>query len=93
MIEYAAASDLPAVNTLKAQLSNVQVVQDPALTRGTVTLIIGSSFSGLNARPSSAPSSSPSPQPSVSGLSQADGGITASTNICKDQAAFIGSTG
>ena len=90
MIEYAAASDLPAVNTLKAQLSNVQVMLDPALTPGTVTLIIGSSFSGLNAQPSSPPSSSPSPHPSVSGLSQADGGITANTNICKDQAAFTG---
>ena len=90
LIEYAAASDLPAVNTLKAQLSNVQVAHDPALTPGTVTLIIGSSFSALNAQPSSAPSSSPSSQPSVSSLSQAEGGITANTNICQDQAAFTG---
>jgi LCP family protein required for cell wall assembly len=90
LIEYAAASDLPAVNTLKTQLSNVQVAHDPALTPGTVTLIIGSSFSALNAQPSSAPSSSPSSQPSVSSLSQAEGGITANTNICQDQAAFTG---
>jgi LCP family protein required for cell wall assembly len=90
VIEYAAASDLPAVNTLKAQLSNVQVRHDPALTPGTVTVIIGSSFSALNAQPSSGPSSSPSPRPSVSGLSRADGGITANTNICQDQAAFTG---
>jgi len=89
-IEYAAASDLPAVNTLKAQLSNVQVTFDPALTPGTVTLIIGSSFSALNAQPSSAPPESPSSQPSVSGLSRAEGGITADTNICRDQAAFTG---
>ena len=89
-IEYAAASDLPAVNTLKAQLSNVQVTFDPALTPGTVTLIIGSSFSALNAQPSSAPPESPSSQPSVSGLSRAEGGITADTNICQDQAAFTG---
>jgi LCP family protein required for cell wall assembly len=90
VIEYAAASDRPAVNTLKAQLSDVQVRHDPALTPGTVTLIIGSSFSALNAQPSSAPSSSPSSRASVSGLSQADGGITANTNICRDQAAFTG---
>src|SRR5262249_9731910 len=89
-IEYAAASDLPAVNTLEAQLSNVQVTHDPAPTPGTVTLIIGSSFSALNAQPSSAPPQSPSSQPSVSGLSRAAGGITADTNICQDQAAFTG---
>jgi LCP family protein required for cell wall assembly len=93
MIEYAAASDLPAVNTLKAQLSNVQVAHDPALTPGTVTLIVGSSFFALNAQPSSTPSSVPSSQPSVSSLSQADGGITANTNICRDQAAFTGPDG
>ncbi|HEV3291221.1 MAG TPA: LytR C-terminal domain-containing protein, partial [Streptosporangiaceae bacterium] len=93
MIEYAAASDLPAVNTLKAQLSNVQVAHDPALTPGTVTLIVGSSFSALNAQPSSTPSSAPSSQPSVSSLSQADGGITANANICRDQAAFTGPDG
>jgi LCP family protein required for cell wall assembly len=93
VIEYAAASDLPAVNTLKAQLSNVRVKHDRALTPGTITLIIGSSFSALNARPSSAPSSSPSSQPSISSLGQANGGITANTDICKDQAAFTGPDG
>jgi LCP family protein required for cell wall assembly len=93
VIEYAAAADLPAVNTLKAQLSNVQVTHDPALAPGTVTLIVGSSFSALNAQPSSAPSSSPSPQPSISNLSQANGGITGNTNICRDQATFTGPSG
>jgi LCP family protein required for cell wall assembly len=93
VIEYAAASDLPAVNTLKAQLSNVQVKHDRALTPGTVTLIIGSSFSALNAQPSSSPSSSPSSQPSISSVGQANGGITANTDICKDQAAFTGPDG
>jgi LCP family protein required for cell wall assembly len=93
VIEYAAASDLPAANTLKAQLSNVQVKHDRGLTPGTVTLIVGSSFSALNAQPSSAPSSSPSSQPSISSVGQANGGITANTNICKDQAAFTGPDG
>ena len=37
MIEYAAASDMPAVNTLKARVSNVQVVQDSSLTPGTLS--------------------------------------------------------
>jgi LCP family protein required for cell wall assembly len=87
-IEYAAASDLPAVNTLKAQLSNVEVVQDPALTPGTLDLIIGSNFSGLNPSPQSSASSSPSP--SVTAVGAADGAITGNTPICRDQSAFAG---
>ncbi len=90
VIEYAAASDQPAVNTLKAQLSNVEVVQNSSLTPGTIELIIGSSFSALNPPSSSSPSSSASSQPSVSSVSAADGAITANTNICKDTTAFTG---
>ena len=87
VIEYAAASDLPAVNTLKSRLSSVQVRQDPTLTPGTVTLIVGSSFTSFSATPTPSPSSS---TPSVAALSQAAGGITANTNICSNQSAFIG---
>jgi LCP family protein required for cell wall assembly len=90
VIEYAAASDMPAVNTLKAQLSNVQVVQDPSLTPGTITLIVGSSFSALNPQSSSSPSPSASSTPSVSSVSTADGAISANTNICGDSSAFAG---
>jgi len=87
VIEYAAASDLPAVNTLKSRLSSVQVVQDPTLTPGTITLVVGSSFTSVSATPTPSPSSS---GPSVASLSQADSGITANTNICSNQSAFIG---
>jgi LytR cell envelope-related transcriptional attenuator len=90
VIEYAAASDMPAVNTLKAQLSNVQVVQDSSLTPGTITLIVGSSFSALNPQSSSSPSPSASSTPSVSSVSTADGAISANTNICGDSSAFAG---
>ncbi len=90
VIEYAAASDMPAVNTLKAQLSNVQVIQDSSLTPGTLTLIVGSSFSALNPQPSSSPSPSASSQPSVSSVSAADGAISANANICGDSSAFAG---
>ena len=89
VIEYAAASDLPAVNTLKAQLSHVQVVQDATLTPGTITLIVGSTFSALKS-PSSSSSSATSSTPSVSKISASDHAITANTGICKDQAAFAG---
>ena len=87
VIEYAGASDLPAVNTLKSRLSNVQVRQDSTLTPGTINLIIGSSFTSVSATPTPSPSSS---GPSVASLSQADSGITANTNICSNQSAFIG---
>jgi LCP family protein required for cell wall assembly len=84
VIEYASAADLPAVSTLKAQLSSVKVEKNTSLMPGTVELIVGSSFTGL-AAPSSA-----SPAPRVSNLSAAYGGITGSANICKDTSAFAG---
>jgi hypothetical protein len=87
------------VNTLKAQLSSVQVQRVPGLTPGTIDLIIGSSFTGLNG--SSSPSGSPSPDSSASPgsssgsgsaghLSKSYGGINGSTNICSDSGAFTG---
>jgi LCP family protein required for cell wall assembly len=88
VIEYAAASDLPAVNTLKPRLSSVQVVQNSTLTPGTIDLIIGSSFTSFNTTPTPAPSASSTP--SVAALGQAAGGITANTNICSNQSAFVG---
>jgi LCP family protein required for cell wall assembly len=90
VIEYAAASDMPAVNTLKAQLSSVEVRQNSALTPGTIELIVGSSFTALNAPSSSSPSSSSSSSSSVSSVSVADGAISANTDICKDTSAFVG---
>jgi LCP family protein required for cell wall assembly len=90
MIEYAGASDLPAVNTLKEHLSNVQVTQDPALAPGTVTLILGSSFNGLSSQPTTSPSTSPTSAPSVASAAAADGGLPGNSNICNDQAAFAG---
>jgi LCP family protein required for cell wall assembly len=92
VIEYATSADLPAVNTLKAQLSGAQVQLDPNLTPGTVYLILGSSFTGLNgSSPTSSPSSSPSQSTSgTQNLNQTYGGINGSTNICKDSGAFAG---
>jgi hypothetical protein len=93
VIEYAGASDLPAVNTLKEHLSNVQVTQDPALTPGTVTLILGSTFNGLSNQSATSRSTSPSSSPSVASVSAADGGLSGASDICKDQAAFAGPDG
>jgi LCP family protein required for cell wall assembly len=90
VIDYSAPSDLSAVNTLKALLpSDTQVQQNPALTPGTLELIIGSEFSGFSA-PSAHPSSSASPPPSIQSVTQTDGALSGGSRICKDQAAFAG---
>ena len=111
VIEYAAASDKAAVNTLKEQIPGATIRQDSTLTPGTIELIIGSDFNGLTPRPSpstSAPatvtpstsassstgaSPSPSASPSssgISGLAQANGGITGDAACSSDSAAFAG---
>ena len=96
IIEYSTQAEMPLVNTLKAQLSSVQTQKVPGLTPGTIDLIIGSTFTGLNG--SSSASSSPSPGSSASPgstsaghLSKSSyGGINGSTNICSDSGAFTG---
>jgi len=85
VIEYRAATDLPAVNTLKAQLSHVTIRQDASLPAGVIELITGSSYTGLTAKAphaSASPASSASRKPSVSGLSSTTGGITGSARMC-----------
>jgi LCP family protein required for cell wall assembly len=86
VIEYASAADLPLANALKAQLSSVILRRDASLTPGTIELIVGSSYTAL--RPLAATT-----QQSVSGLSHKFSGITGSTSVCKDQAAFAGPLG
>ena len=98
VIEYSSPTELPMVNTLRAQLGAVRVQRAPGLTPGTIDLIIGSSFTGLKAAsPASAsasPGSSPSPgssaSKSASHLSKSYGGINGNTNICSDSGAFTG---
>jgi LCP family protein required for cell wall assembly len=82
LIEYGSASDLPAARTLAAQVGQAQVRQSASVTPGTVSLILGSDFTGLHQASSSGSS--------LSKLSKAYGGISGSTNICKDSAAFAG---
>ncbi len=82
VIEYASSTDLPAANTLKAQLSGATLQQDASLTAGTVVLIVGPNFDGLsNAAAAAHP---------VSDLSSTFGGIKGTTKICSDKAAFTG---
>jgi LCP family protein required for cell wall assembly len=92
VIEYAGSSDMPAVDTLKAQIPGAQTQQDSSLTPGTLQLIVGSSFSGLSSSPSSSPSPSPSSSssPSVTSVASSDGAVSANVGLCTDQGAFTG---
>src|SRR4029077_5032432 len=84
VIEYGSATQLPAVNTLKKELAGVQVKQVSTLEAGTLSLILGSKFTGVSggqraSKPSAATLNSNNFQ-----------GISANQNICKDSAAFDG---
>ncbi len=86
VIEYASAADLPAADSLKARLSSVTLEHDASLTPGTVDLIVGSTYAGLRSRAVATPQS-------VSHLSTKYSGITGSTPVCSDRAAFAGPLG
>jgi hypothetical protein len=84
-IEYASLSDMPAVNTLKADVSSVRLERVPTMLPGSIVLIIGSTFHGL-----SSPASSSSSSRAAQNLSKSFGGINASANICSNHSAFAG---
>ena len=93
VIEYASAADLPAARTLATQLANVRLRQVSGIAPGTVTLILGSTFSTLAAHsPTSTAPGSPSPSssksPSVGNLAKSFGGITGYANCKSDRRAF-----
>jgi LCP family protein required for cell wall assembly len=88
VIEYAGPSDMAAVDTLKPLVPNVELVPNSSLTPGTIELIVGSSFSGLNTQPTPSPSSGPAP--SISSVTASDGALSGSARICQDGAAFAG---
>jgi LCP family protein required for cell wall assembly len=85
VIQYSSAAQLPEVNTLKAKIGPVVVQHDTALTAGSLNLIVGSAFKGL-----STAGNSKSSAKTLGNLAKSYGGITASTNICQDSAAFAG---
>ena len=105
VIEYSTAADMPAVNTLMKQLTNVTSLQVPSLTPGTVDLILGADFTGLapqspqatttsatgspQASSGASPSASASPS-GVASLAQSNGGITAAAACTADSSAFSG---
>ena len=105
VIEYSTAADMPAVNTLMKQLTNVTSLQVSSLTPGTIDLILGSDFTGLappaphatatpaTGSPRASAGASPSASASasgVAGLAQSNGGITAAAACTADGSAFSG---
>jgi LCP family protein required for cell wall assembly len=85
VIEYSSAAQLPEVNTLKKEVAGVQVKHVGSLQAGTLSLIIGSKFTGLTGGKPKAKG------PSVATLNSNNfQGISANQNICKDTAAFAG---
>ncbi|HXW45967.1 MAG TPA: LCP family protein [Streptosporangiaceae bacterium] len=84
VIEYASAADLPAAQTLAAEVSDVQLELDPQLGSSTLHLILGSTFSALKP---------PVGNQAIENLTITYGGITGNVNICDDQAAFAGPDG
>jgi LCP family protein required for cell wall assembly len=88
IIEYSSTTQLPEVNTLKKEVAGVQVRQVTSLQTDTLSLILGSKFTGLA---TSQPKSKGATGPTVAALNSDNfQGISANQNICNDGAAFAG---
>jgi LCP family protein required for cell wall assembly len=102
IIQYSAASDAAGAKALAQMVPNAVVQQVAGVTTGTVDLILGANFSGVNGGTASSGSSSASGSGPGSGsgsgnsssnigsVTQNFGGITGNTNICRDSGAFTG---
>jgi LCP family protein required for cell wall assembly len=88
VIEYPSAAELPQARTMAAQVPGATLHADPAVTAGTVELILGSSFTGLATTPTPAASATPAATPSVGSLAQNFGGITGNATCRTDAGAF-----
>jgi LCP family protein required for cell wall assembly len=92
VVEYASAADLPAATTVEHEFGDVEILQVPTLTPGTVDVILGSDFTSLATTPAPTPGASSASNPTA-GLTQTYGGITGNTSICSDKSAFAGPDG
>jgi LCP family protein required for cell wall assembly len=100
VIEYSTVGDMPAVNTLMKELTNVTSLQVSSLAPGTVDLILGSDFTGLaaenpqsTATPSTGPSTVPSTEPSTvpsTGASQASSAASPSASASASASGVAG---
>jgi LCP family protein required for cell wall assembly len=84
IIEYSSAAQLPEVNTLKKEVTGAQVKQVGGIQGGTLSLILGSKFTGLA-------SATPAKTSTAATLNSNNfQGISANQNICNDASAFEG---
>jgi LCP family protein required for cell wall assembly len=92
VIEYASSSEMPEVDTLKAELSDVTVEKNTSLSTSTLELIVGSSYTGLKAttKASTSSKSSSAAATTLNNAAKDFDGITASANVCSDSSAFAG---
>ncbi len=81
VVEYGSAAGLAAARTVAAQVPKTTLRLTPGIGKGTVDLILGSSFRSLTPRPA---------RRSISSLSKQYGGLTGNANVCKDQSAWAG---
>jgi LCP family protein required for cell wall assembly len=77
VIEYSTTADMPAVNTLKKELTDVTSRQVPSIAPGTVDLILGSDFTGLVPKALQNPDVTATP---TTGASQASSGASPSAS-------------
>jgi LCP family protein required for cell wall assembly len=92
VIEYSSAADLAAVNTLKKELTNVTSLQVASLTPGTVDLILGSDFTGLDPETPATSVTAVTPQASVTPTvqpSQASAGASPSASASSSGVASL----
>jgi LCP family protein required for cell wall assembly len=79
VIEYGSAADLPEAKELESQLSGATLQLTPGLTPGTVTLILGSSFTEL--APQSASNTYAGTQPSPAASASATRASSAAQSV------------
>jgi LCP family protein required for cell wall assembly len=88
VIEFRSRAERPEVKTLRQQIPGVRLQRVPGLQPGTLTLVLGTSFSGL--KPTT-PTPKPTPSgPSVGDLSKSYGGIHGNASCKADSHAFSG---
>ncbi len=84
VVEYHGAADHAAAEVVKKEMSDVEILANPAVPAGTIDLILGSYFTELKPLPANTGSSD---------LTKTYGGITGNTNVCDDGSAFAGPDG
>lgn len=86
VIEYASAAQMPEVNTLQEEIPGAQIKQVSSLKGPTLSLVLGSSFKGVE----SSHRAKKAKSTSAAALSKNYGGVNGAANICKQSAAFTG---